>query len=146
MLSKLSLVLISLSLFSISGCSTGNSDSLSAQDLDTVSFFCNDYSNFNDETTSSVLNLESDYLSNVAILNEKYPDNLELNQLSLSVQLAFEYADWVRATSKLQSPTNSIQIAIHELGESTFGNSPSPPIPASAVTEGLTKSCKPFKD
>ncbi len=128
----------------LSSCSTGKSNSLSEQDLDTVSFFCNDYSNFSNENTSSVLAMESDYLSNVAILNEKYPDSLELKQLGLSVELAFEYADWVGTVENWKTLPFSITTSDNEDIETTLGNSP--PTPASAVTEGLTKSCKPFKD
>jgi len=83
--------------------------------------------------------MESDYLSNVAILNEKYPDNLQLKQLELNAQLAFEYVDWVKAqdafTLESDFEREDIWIALGYI----------PPTPASAITEGLIKSCEPFK-
>lgn len=137
------LVLLCIPVLLVS-CSTSKSDSVSEQDLDTVNSFCNDYSKLRDWNLTSVLDIESDYLSNVSVLTEKYPDNLELKQLDLSVQLAFQYADWVR--TELVGAWSSRDLPLEEVEkwETLLGNNP--PAPAKALTEGIAKSCEQFEN
>jgi hypothetical protein len=138
-----SLILLCIPMLLVS-CSMNKSDSLLEQDLDTVNSFCNDYSKLRDWNLTSVLDIESDYSSNVAILNEKYPESLELKQLDISVQLAFQYADWVRAELVAAWDNRDLPVEVVEQGESLLGNNP--PAPAKALTEGIAKSCESFKN
>jgi hypothetical protein len=130
----------------LASCSMNKADSLSQQDLETVIFFCDDYSNFSKENTTSVLDIESDYLSNVAILIAKYPNSLELKQLDLTVQSAFEYADWVRADGSLKFVRHPNLLVIHEKNRIEDIFHTLPPTPAQVITDSLTQSCEPFKD
>jgi hypothetical protein len=131
-------ILLSLPIF-LSSCSASKSDSISEVDADAVRLFCANYSNFYETKYPAVLDLESNYQSNVAILNEKYPDNLELKQLNLSVQTAISYIGWVRGLDAL---VDGATMSIFEDVESLYGNAP--PASATSVTSGLSNSCEPF--
>jgi hypothetical protein len=125
----------------LASCSMNNADSISEQDAKIVGTFCLNYGNFYETKYPAVLDLESNYQSNVAILGEKYPENLELKQLNLSVQTAIGYVSWVREREGL---VDGASMSIIEDVETLFGSTP--PVSASAVTSSLTQSCEPFQN
>jgi hypothetical protein len=126
----------------LASCSMDDADSISEQDAEKVKVFCVNNSNFSEFQWPTVLDFETDYLSNVAILLEKYPEDLELKQLNLSVQTAIGYVSWLREGEILMLDG---QLSFIEDFEKEFGSS-TPPVSVSAVTSSLKQSCEPFSN
>jgi hypothetical protein len=126
----------------LASCSMNDADSISEQDAEKVKAFCVNNSSFSEFRWPAVLDFETDYLSNVAILLEKYPENLELKQLNLSVQTAIGYVTWLREGEGFRKEG---QLSFIEDFEKEFGSS-IPPVSVSAVTSSLKQSCEPFSN
>ncbi len=134
------LVCISLPMV-ITSCSSNEPVSLEEEDSKAVRYFCSAYSNFAYKDLQDVLDIESNYLLNVSVLNEKYTDDLNLKQLDLVVQSASEYVDWVNGQYG-SDPILSVDLN-EEILSQVSGNPPS--TDAKTITSAFQKSCDSFE-